>query len=100
MSNDRLIIVSSEGCPGCEQLRTQLKDPAVKEVLKSTFGTDEFEERNVATDDLAVKIAGSLGRYDAPLLTVVRQVDGKNIVCSIDENLNEVACAELKEVPE
>lgn len=102
MSEDssELILVTSNNCPGCEEIKRQLGTPEIKQVLKERFGKDNYRELKVEEDKFAAQILVSLQAFETPTLALHKVEHGTRKVCRVTDDLTIAECGPLVDLPE
>lgn len=92
-----LLVVTYKSCgQSCDDVTKQLKEPSMMKYLKESLGVDKIKEVDVESEELGAKIMASTGRYDLPVLALLK---GKQ-VCTLRMDPVEVdSCIELQELP-
>ncbi len=99
MTPNRVVIVKSDSCPGCEDFLRQFHNDGIKKTIKDATGVDKIEILDLDKDSLAVDIIASLNKYEVPLLAAIKENNGRSEVCEIGEDLKLKSCVVLKSLP-
>lgn len=93
-----MVLVTSENCPGCDELKRELVKEDIAGVLEERYGSSQYDELKVEEDKTAARILASLQDFSTPNLVLLDD-EGKK-ACVLDEFMKVKKCVDLVDLPD
>lgn len=91
----KLWFITMRDCSDCDEVKKQVESSSVRRYLKETYGVDEFEEKFLDDDLLAMSFVYKYNDWNLPYLVKV-ELDGAKIkACKLADDYSIEGCIEL-----